>query len=426
MNKLTNLKPLILESKDGEWGKEEPFGDSVEMMVIRGTDFEEVKIGSLNDVPHRFIPNIIAQRKKIRPYDIIIETAGGAKNRSTGRTLLIKPSILSRSNCPVTCASFSRFIRINPHMACSSYIYWVMQYLHKFEFMSQYNTQHTGLSRFQFTIFSESEKFPLPSFSTQRKIAVVLSTYDDLIENNSRRIKCLEEIMQAIYREWFVNFRFPGHKGVRMVESELGPVPEGWEVKTLDNIMDFQGGAQPPKNEWKYEPQNGFVRIIQIRDYDSDQYVSFVKDSEDLRKCSVHDLMIARYGASVGRICFGLAGAYNVALVKVLPSKEYYREYLRAFLKDDFFQKMLIGMSGRTAQAGFNKTNLKSISLVVPNDDNLLKKYDYLSKLMLENILLLKEKNQNLNYTRDLLLTKLISGEFDVSSLNIKIAEAEA
>lgn len=301
-----------------------------------------------------------------------------------------------------------------------------MQYLHKFEFMSQYNTQHTGLSRFQFTIFSESEKFPLPSFSTQRKIAVVLSTYDDLIENNSRRIKCLEEIMQAIYREWFVNFRFPGHKGVRMVESELGPVPEGWEVKTLDNIMDFQGGAQPPKNEWKYEPQNGFVRIIQIRDYDSDQYVSFVKDSEDLRKCSVHDLMIARYGASVGRICFGLAGAYNVALVKVLPSKEYYREYLRAFLKDDFFQKMLIGMSGRTAQAGFNKTNLKSISLVVPNDDNLLKKYDYLSKLMLENILLLKEKNQNLNYTRDLLLTKLISGEFDVSSLNIKIAEAEA
>ena len=76
--------------------------------------------------------------------------------------------------------------------------------------------------------------FPLP---TQRKIAAVLSAYDDLIENNTRRIEILEEMAKAIYREWFVEFRFPGHKQVEMVESELGLIPQGWEAKKVKEIV---------------------------------------------------------------------------------------------------------------------------------------------------------------------------------------------
>jgi len=70
----------------------------------------------------------------------------------------------------------------------------------------------------------------VPSLPAQRKTAAVLSAYDELIENNTRRIKILEEMAQAIYREWFVNFRFPGYEKVEMVDSQLGPIPEGWEV----------------------------------------------------------------------------------------------------------------------------------------------------------------------------------------------------
>ena len=77
----------------------------------------------------------------------------------------------------------------------------------------------------------------LPPLPTQRKIAAVLSTYDDLIENNTRRIKILEEMASAIYREWFVEFRFPGHEQVEMVESELGLIPQGWEVKKAKEIV---------------------------------------------------------------------------------------------------------------------------------------------------------------------------------------------
>jgi type I restriction enzyme S subunit len=82
-----------------------------------------------------------------------------------------------------------------------------------------------------------------PPLPTQRKIAAILSAYDDLIENNTRRIAVLEEMAQAIYREWFVHFRFPGYEGVRMVESELGPVPEGWKVVCYSDILQsFLGG----------------------------------------------------------------------------------------------------------------------------------------------------------------------------------------
>jgi type I restriction enzyme S subunit len=79
---------------------------------------------------------------------------------------------------------------------------------------------------------------PLPPLPAQRKIAAVLSAYDDLIENNPRRIAVLERMARLLYQEWFVRFHFPGHEDVAMVDSELGPVPEGWEVKPLGEIAE--------------------------------------------------------------------------------------------------------------------------------------------------------------------------------------------
>ena len=77
----------------------------------------------------------------------------------------------------------------------------------------------------------------LPPLPAQRKIAAILSAYDDLIENNLRRIKILEEMAQNLYREWFVKFRFPGHQHARFIDSPLGRIPEGWEVKKVGNIL---------------------------------------------------------------------------------------------------------------------------------------------------------------------------------------------
>ncbi|MFH1933621.1 MAG: restriction endonuclease subunit S [Pseudomonadota bacterium] len=104
--------------------------------------------------------------------------------------------------------------------------------------------------------------FTVPSLPTQHKIAAILSAYDDLIENNLRRIKILEEMAQTIYREWFVKFRFPGHENVRMVDSPLGKIPEGWEVANLSDLVDTQYGYTESATVEKVGPK--FLRGTDI------------------------------------------------------------------------------------------------------------------------------------------------------------------
>ena len=107
-----------------------------------------------------------------------------------------------------------------------------------------------------------------PPLTTQRKIAAILSAYDDLVENNTRRIRILEEMAQAIYREWFVHFRFPGHEGVKMVETELGLAPEGWELRKLDDFGEVITGKTPSKNNIEYwdTPDVPFIRTPDMHD----------------------------------------------------------------------------------------------------------------------------------------------------------------
>ena len=99
----------------------------------------------------------------------------------------------------------------------------------------------------------------------QRKIAAILSAYDDLIENNTRRIKILEEMAQALYREWFVNFRFPGHEKVQMVDSPLGMIPEGWEIKKLGTIADINSASLRNGNDQMKYGTLTFHRFLQAK-----------------------------------------------------------------------------------------------------------------------------------------------------------------
>jgi len=92
----------------------------------------------------------------------------------------------------------------------------------------------------------------LPSFTIQQKIAAILSAYDDLIENNLRRIKILEEMAQNLYREWFVNYRFPGYELTRFVDTPMGRIPEGWEavpMKSVANVVDCLHSKKPAADD---------------------------------------------------------------------------------------------------------------------------------------------------------------------------------
>jgi type I restriction enzyme S subunit len=142
---------------------------------------------------------------------------------------------------------------------------------------------------------------------------------------------------------------------------------ESWSTKKLGEVCDFEGGTQPPKSVFKYEPQKGYVRLLQIRDFVSDEKATYVPDLPKLRKCTADDVLIGRYGASVGKILRGKAGAYNVAIIKTIPNEKLLlKDYLYTFLQSPSVQGRFVGFAKRAAQAGFTKEEVGSIKIPLP------------------------------------------------------------
>ena len=175
--------------------------------------------------------------------------------------------------------------------------------------------------------------------------------------------------------------------------------------------MSYAGGSQPPASQFIYEPRTGYIRFVQIRDYDSDSHLTYIPVSTRNKICNEWDIMIARYGASLGRICYGINGAYNVALAKVFPKKEYYREFLRCYLSSQTFYVGINAKGDRSAQSGFNEGDIASFKLIFPKDDAQLIRFESICRKLFEQRLNLAKENIRLNLLRDELLPKLISGK---------------
>ncbi len=142
---------------------------------------------------------------------------------------------------------------------------------------------------------------------------------------------------------------------------------EGWINSKLGEVTDMQGGSQPPKSTFKSEPQEGYVRLLQIRDFKSDNKAAYIPISEKNRVCQHNDILLGRYGASVGKICTGKSGAYNVALMKVTPNEELLvRRYYLYYLTSPLFQKPLANVSDRSAQNGFSKADIFDFEIPIP------------------------------------------------------------
>lgn len=141
------------------------------------------------------------------------------------------------------------------------------------------------------------------------------------------------------------------------------------QIVRITDVCDFQGGTQPPKSVWKKELEDGYVRMLQIRDFtqpDKDN-VEYVPLKKTLKTCESNDILIGRYGASIGKICTGLSGAYNVALIKTIPNKDKIsKDYLLHLLKGNTFQNFILNVGSRAAQAGFNKHDLEGFSFSLP------------------------------------------------------------
>ena len=137
----------------------------------------------------------------------------------------------------------------------------------------------------------------------------------------------------------------------------MSELPKGWVVTKFTDYLDVNGGTQPPKNHFLFEEADGYIRLLQIRDFGKKPVPTYVPFTKKLRLCSEKDILIGRYGASLGRICTGMEGCYNVALAKVAIPELIDHRFVKYYLESELFQQPLRLLS-RSAQNGFNKQDL--------------------------------------------------------------------
>jgi restriction endonuclease S subunit len=390
----TPFAEILADSKDGEWGESEEGAGLRETIVIRGTDFSNINDSSAI-FPRRWIKGRVIERKALRAGDIILETAGGTSHQSTGRSALLKESFYqNHAGFPVLCASFCRHLKIRTENYSPRFIYYLLQTLYRNGYMAVFNIQHTGVSRFQYTSFKRHTELPIARLCIQRSIAAVLSAYDDLIENNTRKIALLSKLAEEIYREWFVRLRFPGSKKTKFIKG----IPFDWELKRLKCVAEFHYGkalkeTDRTPGEFNVYGSSGVVGT----------------HNEALVKAA--GLIVGRKG-NVGSVYFSSKGFFPIDTVYFVKSN----------LPNSFLYFLLRSMNfinNDSAVPGLNRNQALSNEFFLP-PDHLIKSYAKMIDPVFEAIREFTALNRQLGRGRDILMPRLISGGLSVEDLNIQ------
>jgi len=264
-------------------------------------------------------------------------------------------------------------------------------------------------------------RVPIFPLRVQKRIANILSAYDELIENNQRRIKILEEMARSLYREWFVLFRFPGHDKVKMVPSSLGLIPQGWEVKHLDEVC---GSIQD--GDWiETKDQGGNdYRLLQISNIGVGEFVEtgnyrFVThETFDRLRCTEikpDDILVARMPTPIGRawrateMPWRMITAVDVAIIRTTPQLLNSIFLAQAWNEQSNLQR-IAGQASGTTRLRITRRELAALEFVVP-PVTLQGRFEGFVRPKVTLATILRTKNENLRRTRDLLLPRLLSGQ---------------
>ena len=247
----------------------------------------------------------------------------------------------------------------------SVYARYINYYFQRLEKINYYEKFMTGnATKFiNKTTMSEIE-FLLPPLKEQKKIAEILSSVDAAIEKTEQVIAKTEEVKKGLMQQLLT-------KGIRHTEfkqTEIGEIPVEWSVKRIKDLVSFSGGAQPPRKEFVFEPREGYIRLIQIRDYKNDKYATYIPKELAKKLCDATDIMIGRYGPPIFQILRGIEGAYNVALIKAIPDEIYLnKDYLYYFLQRQDLFNLIDHLSQRSSgQTGIDMEALNNFGFPLP------------------------------------------------------------
>lgn len=276
----------------------------------------------------------------------------------------------------------------------AKYLYYFMQTDHIKKSMINSMTGSTGRQRVNNDIFNTMD-INLPSVKVQVKIGQILSSYDELIDNNQKQIKLLEEAAQRLYKEWFVDLRFPGHENTKIIDG----IPEGWNKGSLSNIALFKRG----KTITKAQVEKGDIPVV----------AGGLKPAYYHNKANTVAPVITVSGSGANA---GYTELYNIDVFasdcsfadsKTTPNLF----FVYCFLKNN--KEMVNSLQKGAAQPHVYAKDINSINLLVPNT-KLINKFCKLVAPYFEKIKILENQNKLTSQARDRLLPKLVNGELEV------------
>ena len=369
--------------------------------IVKVTNFTTDSIDTLNLVK---IPERIANdymKYQLKTNDVIIQTVGSWPSNPAsvvGKVIRVPKNangVLLNQNA----------VMIEPDVTIhKGYLY----YLLRNDTFKNYivGTAQGSASQASITLASiKAYKFEAPALEIQRKIANILSNYDRLIENNNQRIATLDEMVQVIYREWFVNFNFPTLKNIKFMDSSLGDIPEEWKVVPLFEIADVKYGKNLPTKQ--------LIDLAPFPVYGASKIIG--RFTEFNRK---NRTLICGCRGSVGKMHITLPQSFvtNNSFTFDLDEYSFYWLYLNLMHRG--FQDVI----GGSAQPQITLTGISKVQLLKPTDLT-LKAFHEIIHPLFHLKFCLEEKNCNLQKSRDLLLQQLFSGKIDVSDLDMEVNE---
>lgn len=353
---------------------------------------------SLNEVDEK----VLRKNDYLKDGDIVFVRSNGNKEL-VGRCMLI-----SNPPAPVTYSGFCIRARLNdtqlndPHFFA---YYFKSQIFRKAMSNSAVGANIQNLNQGLLS----NHILSLPPLKEQKRIADILSAYDNLIENNQKQIKLLEEAAQRLYKQWFIDLRYPGHETTKIVDG----IPEGWRKDTVDSIVSLLSGFAFKSNSFS---ENGVFKIVTIKNvqdgiFDGEN-VSLIDELP--AKMSEHcilnsgDILLSLTG-NVGRVCM-VVGENYLLNQRVAKLKSDYPSFTYClFRSKDMFDEMN-NLANGAAQQNLSPIRTGQIKITVPSAD-ILKMFENRISPLISRMLILWKQNKYLIQFRNRLLPKLMNGE---------------
>lgn len=298
---------------------------------------------------------------------------------------------------------------------------FLMYYLTSVEGKGILNNMAIGSSQKALTIATiKSIEVPCPPIEEQERIVSILSAYDDLIENNKKQIKLLEEAAQRLYKEWFVDLRFPGHENVPVVDG----VPEGWEKKEFSEIFTYSRGKSYSSKEILSEGQTLLVNLKNISPfggYKRGEEKFFVGDYKTTHKLSSGDLIMGVTDMTQERRLVGHVAIvpemkanaiFSMDLIKIQP-KELPLGFLYSAFRYGGYSKKVSVIANGVNVLHLKPEAMMSMEMLIP-DGTIVKMYESIFEMFHSKIEALNKQLELAVESRDLILPKLMSGEIEV------------